>query len=57
MNRRMIDVAGQVISGVLAIGWMAALCCGPLADSAVLGADQPAAQRAADLAPPRAGHG
>jgi hypothetical protein len=29
-----------------------ALWCGPLADSAVLGADEPAAQRAADLAPP-----
>ena len=52
MNKRMLRVAARGIDVMLVIGWMAALCCGPLADSAVLGADEPTAQRAADLAPP-----
>ncbi|MBM4089712.1 MAG: VCBS repeat-containing protein [Planctomycetes bacterium] len=43
---------GGVDRARLAIGYLAALCCGSLAHSAVVGADEPAAQRAADLAPP-----
>ena len=52
MNKRVLRVGGQVIGGVLGIGCLAALWCGPLADSAVLGADEPPAQRATDLAAP-----
>ena len=52
MNRRMFDVVGQVISGVLAIGCMAHSAAGPLPTPPSLARTEPAAQRAADLAPP-----
>jgi hypothetical protein len=52
MNRRMLSAVGPAIGGALVLGGLVVLCHGFLADSTVLGADEPAAQRAADLAPP-----
>ena len=44
MNRRMARVVGQVIGGVLAVGCLLAFWSVTLADSVVLGADEPAAE-------------
>lgn len=52
MNKRILGAGRSVFGGLLAIGSLATLWYGLPAGSAVLGADEPVAQRAADLEAP-----